>query len=175
MEFDAFISYSSKDKASANAACHVLETEGIRCWMAPRDIIPGMEWGESIVSAISIAKVMILIFSSNANASPQIRREVERAINKGIPVLPMRIENVLPTKSLEYFLGTPHWLDAFTPPLERHLQQLATAVRALLAAYSDSPEPSNGARTSARQAGHSDPTDISAGTLLRARGAGEAQ
>ena len=56
----------------------------------------------------------------------------------------MRIENVLPTKSLEYFLGTPHWLDAFTPPLERHLQQLATAVRALLAAYSDSPEPSNG-------------------------------
>ena len=75
---------------------------------------------------------MILIFSGHANASPQIKREVERAVNRAIPIIPFRIEEVIPSKSLEYFLSTPHWLDAFTPPLEKHLRQLASAIRALL-------------------------------------------
>lgn len=132
MEFDVFLSYSSKDKPAADAACHTLETAGIRCWIAPRDIIPGMDWGESIVEAITNAKAMVLIFSGSANNSPQVKREVERAVSKSIPIIPVRIENVLPTKSLEYFLGSPHWLDAFTPPLERHLQQLLKSVAAFL-------------------------------------------
>lgn len=33
---------------------------------------------------------MVLVFSSSANASPQIRREVERAVNKGIPIVPFK-------------------------------------------------------------------------------------
>ena len=68
---------------------------------------------------------MVLVLSSSANASPQIVREVERAVSKGIPIIPLRIEEVKPTASLEYFLSTPHWLDAFNPPLERHLRYLA--------------------------------------------------
>src|SRR5262249_11199566 len=36
------------------------------------------------------------------------------------------------TKSIEYFLGAIHWLDALTPPLEGHLQKLAETVTALL-------------------------------------------
>jgi hypothetical protein len=84
----------------------------------------------------------VLVFSSNANASPQIKREVERAINRGIPVVPFRIENVVPTKSLEYFLSTPHWLDAFSPPLEQHLNYLATVVSSILqGAAAPSPPP----------------------------------
>jgi hypothetical protein len=59
-------------------------------------------------------------------------REVERAVNKGIPVIPFRIENVTPSKAMEYFLSAPHWLDALTPPLEKHLQRLADTVQALL-------------------------------------------
>jgi len=33
---------------------------------------------------------------------------------------------------MEYFLGAPHWLDAVTPPLERHLEYLANTVALLL-------------------------------------------
>jgi hypothetical protein len=77
---------------------------------------------------------MVLIFSNYANTSKQIRREVERAVNKGIPIIPFRIENVLPSKALEYFISTPHWLDALTPPLERYLRQLTASVKALLEA-----------------------------------------
>src|SRR6476620_10667551 len=90
MEYDVFISYSHPDKASADAACATLEQAGIRCWIAPRDIVPGMDWGESIVTAITGAKVLVLIFSQHANESPQIKREVERAVAKGLPIIPVR-------------------------------------------------------------------------------------
>jgi len=134
MAHDVFISYSTKDKLVADAACARLETAGVRCWIAPRDILPSAEWGEAIVDAITSCRVMILIFSRNANESPQISREVERAVNKGVALLPVRIEDIAPTKSLEYFIGTVHWLDALTPPLESHLERLAESVRALLQA-----------------------------------------
>jgi hypothetical protein len=138
MAHDVFISYSSKDKPSADATCAVLESKGIRCWIAPRDITPGADWGETIVNALHASRALVLVFSTNANLSQQIKREVERAVNAGLPVIPLRIENVMPTKSLEYFLSTPHWLDAFTPPLERHLNYLADVIRHLL---NDQPAP----------------------------------
>jgi len=42
--------------------------------------VPGTEWGAAIIAGIDACKVMVLIFSSSANESPQVRREVERAI-----------------------------------------------------------------------------------------------
>jgi hypothetical protein len=132
MEFDAFISYSSRDKTAADATCAVLENAGVRCWIAPRDIRPGVEYGAAIIDAIERCRVMVLIFSSSANESRQIHREIERVVSKGIPIVPVRIEAVAPTKSMEYFLGAIHWLDALTPPLEGHLQKLAETVKAIL-------------------------------------------
>jgi tetratricopeptide (TPR) repeat protein len=129
---DVFVSYSSKDKPTADAICAKLESVGIRCWVAPRDMVPGQEWGAAIIEAIKGARVMVLVFSAHANGSPQINREVERAVNRGLPVIPFRIENVAPVASLEYFISTPHWLDAFAPPLEKHLQHLAQVIRQLL-------------------------------------------
>jgi hypothetical protein len=132
MGLDVFISYSHHDKAAADAACAMLENSGIRAWIAPRDVRPGVEYGAEIVEAIERCRILVLIFSENANHSGQILREVERAVSKGIPIVPVRIEEVLPTKSMEYFLGTIHWLEAMTPPLEQHLRQLVDIVGAIL-------------------------------------------
>ncbi len=109
MAHDVFISYLAKDKPTADAVCALLEENGIRCWIAPRDILSGMDWGEAIIDAIHESRVMILVFSSNANASQEfIKREVERAVNKGVTIIPMRIEDVAPAKSLEFFIGNLH-------------------------------------------------------------------
>jgi hypothetical protein len=132
MAHDVFVSHSSKDKTTADAVCAILESNSIRCWVAPRDILPGEDWGESIVRAIRGAKVMVLVFSAAANTSPHILREVERAVSGGITIIPMRIEEIVPTKALEYFLSCPHWLDAFSPPMDRHLQQLAQVVQRII-------------------------------------------
>src|ERR1700733_2360061 len=132
MAHDVFICHSAKDKTTADAVCAMLESNGIRCWIAPRDVTAGMEWSECIIDAIEECRVMVLVFTTNANESPQIRREVERAVNRGVAILPLRIEDILPGRALEYFIGNVHWLDAMTPPLESHLQNLAGTVRILL-------------------------------------------
>jgi TIR domain len=132
MAHDVFICHSAKDKATADAVCAVIESNGVRCWIAPRDVTAGMEWSECIIDAIEECRVMVLVFTTNANESPQIRREVERAVNRGVAILPLRIEDILPGRALEYFIGNVHWLDALTPPLETHLQNLAGTVKILL-------------------------------------------
>jgi TIR domain-containing protein len=142
MAHDVYISYSHVDKAAADAACATLERAGIRCWIAPRDITPGDEWSAAIIKAIDHCRAMVLIFSQNANNSRQIRREVERAITVGIPLVPVRIEDVVPTESLAYFMGTVHWLDAMTPPFENHLLKLADSLKGLLQARPSSPSAS---------------------------------
>lgn len=133
MAHDVFICHSAKDKTTADAVCAMLESNGVRCWIAPRDVTPGMEWSECIIDAIEECRVMVLVFTTNANESGQIRREIERAVNRGVAILPIRIEDILPARALEYFIGNVHWLDALTPPLESHLQNLAGTVKLLLA------------------------------------------
>jgi hypothetical protein len=133
MAHDVMISHSHADKTAADAACAALEARGIRCWIAPRDINPGQDWAASIVEAIRDAQIMLLVFSRHANQSPQVQREVERAANSGKVLLPLRLEDVLPEAALAYYLGTPHWLDAITPPFEAHLEKLADACASSLA------------------------------------------
>jgi hypothetical protein len=132
MAHDVFVSHSVKDNAVADAVVARLEAESVSCWIAPRDVVPGADWGESIIDAIESSRIMILIFSRNADASPQIKREVERAVNKGVYIIPFRVDDIPPTKSLEYFISTSQWMDAFSPPLERHLDNLAKTVTAVL-------------------------------------------
>lgn len=129
---DVFISYSSRDKSIADAVCAGLEARGTRCWFAPRDIRPGSDWGASIVSAIRSCRAMVLVFSKRANESNHIPREVEQAVKSGVPVIPFRIEAVVPLGSLEYNLSSVHWLDAITPPMDAHIRRLGENLTALM-------------------------------------------
>src|SRR4051794_34962405 len=98
---DVFVSHSSKDKSVADAVCAALEARGVRCWVAPRDIPAGVSWGSAIIDAIGDSRVMVLVFSSQSNASRQVVREVERAVAKGLALLPLRLEDVAMNKDLE--------------------------------------------------------------------------
>jgi hypothetical protein len=129
-----FISYSQPDRDCAFELVARLEGQGINCWIAPRDIAPSADWAAEIMDAISAASTMILVFSASSNLSPQVRREVERAVHKQLSILPFRIENVLPSKSLEFFLSAQHWMDAFPPPREPHYARLCAYLKTNLAA-----------------------------------------
>ena len=132
MARDIFVSYSQPDRECAYELTHHLETSGFTVWIAPRDVSPAAEWAAEIIDAISAAKVMVLVFSSSSNTSPQVRREVERAVHKDLRILPFRIEDVLPSRSLEYFLSAQHWMDVFPPPLEPHIDRLCDYLDAAL-------------------------------------------
>ena len=142
-----FICYAHEDVDYANSICLKLETSGTRCWMAPRDISPSKDWAEEIIDAISSATIMVLVFSSHSNNSAQVRREVERAVSKGVRILPLRVEDVPLSKSLEYFVSTPHWLDAVTLPFESHLNKLLKCVQGVLSGLSVDCSPSMTAPT----------------------------
>jgi formylglycine-generating enzyme required for sulfatase activity len=135
MAHDVFISFSREDKAIADAACAILEARRIRCWIAPRDVQPGIPYPQSIMEGIRGSRVLVLILSARSNTSKHVMREVERAVNCEIPVVPLRIEDVSLSGSLEYLVGSLHWLDALTPPLERHVETLARVVQAILAEF----------------------------------------
>src|ERR1035437_9087844 len=132
MTKDIFISYSSQDQAIAFSACQYLENNNFSCWIAPRDILPGIYYGESILSAIAESKVFILIFSSSSNNSPQVIREIERAVSKGIKIIPFRIEEILPSKAMEYFISSSHWLVAFNEKAEKSFEKLKNVLYILL-------------------------------------------
>lgn len=134
MAYDVFLSHSHVDKSHADAICHCLERAGVRCWVAPRDIRPSEDWAEAIINGMDQCRILLLIFSSSSNNSPQVRREVERAVNKGLTILPFRIEAVAPSKSLEYFISTQHWLDAFGRDPDVSLAELQHSVTAVLGA-----------------------------------------
>src|SRR3990172_8385881 len=132
MSHQVFVCYAHPDVSYANSICLKLETSGIPCWMAPRDISPSKDWAEEIIDAISSAALIVFVFSSHSNSSAQVRREIERAVNKGVRILPLRVEDVPLSKSLEYFVSTPHWLDAVTLPFEAHLDKLRECVQGVL-------------------------------------------
>ncbi len=109
-----FISYSSKEEKQAFQVCELLEKNGKKCYIAPRDIQPGKEYGEEIVNGIDNASAMVLLLTANSNNSPHVLREVERAVSKAVPILICKLEEVELTKSMEYFLMTHQWVNVRT-------------------------------------------------------------
>lgn len=130
--FDIFLSHSSLDKALADAICHTLEAAGVRCWIAPRDIHAGEDWAGAIVRAIPQCKGMVLVFSTHANASEMVMREVTQAAKHRLWILPVRVEDTKPTGGMDFYLADRHWLDAVTPSLEAHLERIRDQVRHLV-------------------------------------------
>jgi hypothetical protein len=108
-----FISYSSKDDKVARTICSALEGRGLSCWVASRDVGPGENFMDAIVQAIQASKVMVLVFSENANNSDDIKRELVLAGNAKLTVVPVRVENVVPRGSFAYQLATRQWIDLF--------------------------------------------------------------
>jgi hypothetical protein len=128
MAHDVFISYSTEDKLIANAACSIIEELKIRCWIAPRDLDAGVDYGAELIDAIMKSKVLVLILSASCNQSTFVKKEVEIAVSQGIIIIPFKIEEFNLAPALKFYLSTIHWLDAMSPPLEEHLKNLANRI-----------------------------------------------
>lgn len=63
MAHQIFLSYSTGDQPVADAICKALESSGIRCWIAPRDIEAASGWGGSIVAGIRASQAVLVVFS----------------------------------------------------------------------------------------------------------------
>lgn len=127
MNHDVFISYSSKDSAAAQAICHCLEQNDIRCWIAPRNITPGAEYGDLIDEAIKQAKVVVVLFSERSVASPWVNGEMNIAFEEQKTIIPFRLDNTPLKGQSRVMLNQIHWIDAF-PNYESKFSVLVEAV-----------------------------------------------
>jgi predicted ATPase len=127
-----FISYSRSNAPEAERLCAVLEAAGLGCWIAPRDISPGRPWPAAISEAIAGAAVVAICLSPEANASPEVAREVIAAVGAHRPVLPIRLRDVEPTGNLGYLLAGLQWADAFGADGAFAESSLPAAVRAAI-------------------------------------------
>ncbi len=125
---DVFVSYASADVAVANSIVADLEQQGLRCWMAPRDVKPGTVYADAIVGAINEAKELVLVLSANAMASAHVGREVERAASKRKQLVAFRIDTTPLSRELEYFLSNSQWIDVRALGMPLALVKLAEAV-----------------------------------------------
>ena len=114
MSHDVFISHSTINKATADAICHTLEKNGIRCWIAPRDVPAGSDYAEQIMYGIRECRVFLLVFSDDVNSSTAVKNELERAVMRyKKTVVPFRIENAPMSESIDFLLARTHWIDAY--------------------------------------------------------------
>jgi hypothetical protein len=128
-----FLSYASKDYIQALTASRHLESHGISCWMAPRSILPGEAYPEAIIRGINGCHAMVVLLSESSNLSPHVQREIERALNRNAVIIPMRLEDIQPTGSMEYLLSTCQWIDTIGADLDSALVQLRQRLRSILA------------------------------------------
>ena len=126
---DAFVSYASHDAPVANSIVETLEKAGLRCWIAPRDVTPGSHYADHIMSAISRAKILVLVLSDSALASKHVGKEVERASSKGRPIIALRTDAAALTPAFEYFLSESQWIDVGVGGVAAVAAKLVEAVR----------------------------------------------
>lgn len=121
MSKQVFISYSFDEKNYADLLCDRLESAGITCWIAPRDIRAGQSWAEAIVSGIDGSALLLLLLSARSNDSRYVVREVELADGRGKPLFTVRLEDIRPSGAMEFFLRLPQSVDCFRDAFETRL------------------------------------------------------
>jgi TolB-like protein/Tfp pilus assembly protein PilF len=136
---DVFVSYASPDASIANELVDLLERQGLRCWIAPRDVAPGGLYADAIIRAINGAKVLVLLLSAQSVASPHVGKEIERASAKRRPILALRTDAAGLTPALEYFLSESQWIDVGAGRLGTEADRIVLAVRRLIAAPVQAP------------------------------------
>ncbi|MCL2386144.1 MAG: toll/interleukin-1 receptor domain-containing protein [Defluviitaleaceae bacterium] len=109
---DVFISHSTKDKATADKIVASLEQNEVTCWIAPRNISAGVNYGAAITRAIRDCKVLLLIYSENSNASEAVFREVQKGFEERRTLIPVRIDNIPASDDLSFYLSGIQWVDA---------------------------------------------------------------
>jgi formylglycine-generating enzyme required for sulfatase activity len=134
-----FISYANEkgdktvsDRQIADMICSALESENIRCWIDHRDIMPGEKWVNAMFNAVEQSKIMVLVFSANANQSQWVEDEITYALDEKIRIIPFRFDNVTPQGALRVLKVRCQWIDAQQPPQQEDLSRLVNAVRTYL-------------------------------------------
>jgi len=126
-----FISHASKDFKLADEIRSRLESIGVECWIAPRDIPPGSSYGEQITNAIKECVAVVFVLTEQANASKAVANELEMAFRHERLIIPIRVTAIEPSNSLAFFLNNVQWVDACFTPIKKRVEEISRIVSAV--------------------------------------------
>ena len=135
---EVFISYSSIDTAPAETVRNILESNGISCWMAPRDIAGGSNYTREIPIAIRNCKIFLLILSENAQNSPWVLKELDSAVNGAKVILPFMLEECILNDEFNFLLSGAQRYSAYQKKAET-MEKLISRIQAILSADGEKP------------------------------------
>ena len=136
MNNDVFISHHTDSSLHiVKAIVNKLESNGVKCWYAPRDTEGG--YAGSIANAIENCKIFLLILNKNASESPHVLNELnlvtERLSKKEeVSIIPFHISDDDISAEAKYYIGRMHWIDAMTPPMYERVDELVDKIAGLL-------------------------------------------
>lgn len=132
MKIDVFISYhTDSSRHIVDAIVNNLEHSGIRCWYAPRDVEGN--YAGSIKRAIDACSVFLIILNKAASESRHVLNEIDLAFSRSdVTILPFHVADNDISDDARYYLGRIHWIDAMTPDLSNHIQDLNSRVLKVL-------------------------------------------
>ncbi len=132
MPHEVFISYSRRDGRVAEALVKALQAKEVSCWIDKKlKRMPGALWQTEISKAIEESKVVVLVYSRNANKSSHVADEINLARQCHLPIIAFRLEDVPLDHGLRLALSRSQWFDAI-PPTKRHVQLLVGDVCRIL-------------------------------------------
>lgn len=134
-----FISYASSDMDISRRVSAQMQAAGLTSYLAPRDIMAGTNWLTSLVEALEAAPLLVLILSAKANTSKYVIRELMYATDLDLPIVQLRVENVLPQKDVKFLVGPFQWIDGFPPPIEQHLPDFIKTVHQIVRTRTPTP------------------------------------
>ncbi|HYD14162.1 MAG TPA: toll/interleukin-1 receptor domain-containing protein [Allosphingosinicella sp.] len=136
-----FISHGSENSDEANALCAFIEARGVKCWIAPRDVRPGIDYSEELQGAIENCAAFVVLVTDMANKSPYVRAETEMAFSCHKPIFPVRQADIKPAAGLALFLKIRHWTDAFGKHRDAAMDRLALELQTVVGIAPSAPVP----------------------------------
>jgi hypothetical protein len=126
-----FISHGSENRDEASDLVAFIESHGVKAWIAPRDVRPGIDYSEALQAAIEGCIAFVVLVTDMANKSPYVRAETEMAFSNSKPIFPIRLADINPAPGLAFFLKIRHWTDAYGKGRAASLDRLALELRTL--------------------------------------------
>lgn len=120
-----FVSHASDDAGSAARIKKSLEQRGFRCWKAPEDIGPSEQWAGAITRAIRESAAVIVVVSARSVASPEVSKEITLAMNRRLPIIPLRLDDTRLPDDWEYHFANIQWLDVLDGDLDGACERIS--------------------------------------------------
>ena len=136
-----FLSYAREDKEAAGKLKGALEREGLSTWLDREEVRSG-NWEDRVTEGLNKSRALVLLFSARSLGKPTVRKELDFADTKKVPIIPVELDESSAKSLPDWFRLNYGKLQRYSlrsdEGYEKSVRDLADAIRRLRKAASGS-------------------------------------